>query len=131
MVAPSKSNVYFAIASAISLILINSSAEWEREDSPGPNLKEGNDIKAWSLSVGLPNGYTFFNKGMLRVDTGRLQTETMSLALALQVLADEMIDFLVVVKLVGANIHKHGAFVGYHIVLCPCVHHGQSHLCRT
>ena len=57
MAAPSKSSLYLAIASAISLILINSSAECEREDSPGPSLKEGNDIKAWSLSVGLPNGF--------------------------------------------------------------------------
>ena len=53
MLAPSRSSVYWAMASRISLILMNSSAEWEREDSPGPSLKEGNDIKAWSLSVGL------------------------------------------------------------------------------
>ena len=57
MLAPSKSSRYLATASEISLILINSSAEWEREDSPGPNLKEGKCIRAWSLNVGLPNGF--------------------------------------------------------------------------
>ena len=57
MLAPSKSSRYLATASEISLILINSSAEWEREDSPGPNLKDGKCIRAWSLRVGLPNGF--------------------------------------------------------------------------
>lgn len=57
MLAPSKSFRYLATASEISLILINSSAEWEREDSPGPSLNEGKCIRAWSLRVGLPNGF--------------------------------------------------------------------------
>ena len=57
MAAPSKSSLYLAIASAISLILMNSSAEWEREDSQGPSLNEGKCIRAWSLRVGLPNGF--------------------------------------------------------------------------
>ena len=57
MLAPSKSSLYLATASEISLILINSSAEWEREDSPGPSLNEGKCIRAWSLRVGLPNGF--------------------------------------------------------------------------
>ena len=57
MAAPSKSSLYLAIASAISLILINSSAEWEREDSPGPNLKKGVDQLANAVKVTLgPKG---------------------------------------------------------------------------
>ena len=33
-----------------------SSAVCERAESPGPNLKEGNGINAWSLRVGEPKG---------------------------------------------------------------------------
>ena len=49
--------VYSEIASSISLILMYSSAVWEREDSPGPSLSDGKRIKAWSLNVGEPNGF--------------------------------------------------------------------------
>ena len=52
MAAPSKRVSYFAMASRISLMRINSLAEWERDDSPGPNLNEGKCINAWSLRVG-------------------------------------------------------------------------------
>lgn len=34
-----------------------SSAECEREESPGPSFREGNDIKAWSERVGDPKGF--------------------------------------------------------------------------
>ena len=45
------------MASSISLILMYSSAVWEREDSPGPSFSEGKRIKAWSLNVGEPKGF--------------------------------------------------------------------------
>lgn len=48
--------MYSEMASAISLFLMYSSAVWERDDSPGPSLREGNRIKAWSLKVGEPKG---------------------------------------------------------------------------
>src|SRR5574344_1598799 len=50
--APSNNCIYVLIAFSISLILMNSSAECERLDSPGPSLNEGNGISAWSDKVG-------------------------------------------------------------------------------
>ena len=47
---------YFSTASRISERQTNSSAVWEREEEPGPYLKEGKGISAWSLSVGEPKG---------------------------------------------------------------------------
>ena len=44
------------MACSISLMQMNSSAEWLRALSPGPIFSEGNGISAWSLSVGEPNG---------------------------------------------------------------------------
>ena len=55
----------------------------------------------------------------------------MRLALALEVLADEMIYLLVVVKLIGADIHQHRAGVGDDIVLGSGVHYGERHLGRS
>ena len=48
--------VYSEMAWSISLILMYSSAVWERDDSPGPNLSDGKRIRAWSLKVGEPKG---------------------------------------------------------------------------
>ena len=51
-----KSLMYVSMAWLISLTQMNSSAEWERELSPGPSLKLGKRMRAWSDSVGDPNG---------------------------------------------------------------------------
>ena len=48
--------MYVVIASLISLMQTYSSAECERDDSPGPSFSEGKGIRAWSDSVGEPNG---------------------------------------------------------------------------
>ena len=42
----SSSDTYVFIASNISEIQINSSAEWERDDSPGPSFNDGKGIRA-------------------------------------------------------------------------------------
>ena len=52
----------------------------------------------------------------------------MRLHLALEMLADELEDFLVVVELVGADIHEHRALIRNHIVLGSGIHHGERHL---
>ena len=48
--------MYVFIASSISLMQMYSSAECERQDSPGPSFSDGKGIRAWSESVGEPNG---------------------------------------------------------------------------
>ena len=47
---------YRAIASRISAEYTNSSAEWERAESPGPSFTDCHGINAWSLRVGEPKG---------------------------------------------------------------------------
>ena len=47
---------YFVMASRISDMQMNSSALCERELCPGPSLKDGKRISAWSESVGEPKG---------------------------------------------------------------------------
>ncbi len=53
------------------------------------------------------------------------------LYLALEVLADKLVNLLVVVKLVGADIHKHRTLIRNHIVLGSGIHHGERHLGRS
>ena len=55
----------------------------------------------------------------------------MRLHLALQVLADKLVNLLVVVKLVGADIHKHRTLIRNHIVLGSGIHYGKRHLGRS
>ena len=51
---PSRSFRYVKNACRISLTQIYSSAEWERDDSPGPSLNDCHGMSAWSLRVGEP-----------------------------------------------------------------------------
>lgn len=44
------------MAERISQVRMYSSAVCERAESPGPNFNDGNGIRAWSDSVGEPNG---------------------------------------------------------------------------
>ena len=53
---PSSRRIYVSMASFISFILMYSSAEWERAESPGPSFSDGKRISAWSDRVGEPNG---------------------------------------------------------------------------
>jgi len=54
---PSNRWMYLLNASRISLMRMNSSAEWERDDCPGPSFIEGKGIRAWSERVGDPKGF--------------------------------------------------------------------------
>src|SRR5690606_28728063 len=51
---PSNISIYNSIPSSISATWINSSAEWDRVLSPGPNFKDWQGKHAWSDRVGEP-----------------------------------------------------------------------------
>ncbi len=53
------------MACSISLMQMYSSAEWEREDCPGPSFSEGQGIRAWSERVGEPKGFMPSQRPML------------------------------------------------------------------
>ena len=54
------------MARRISLTRMNSSAEWLRLDSPGPSFSAGEGMRAWSLSVGAPEGGSPLSTGRSR-----------------------------------------------------------------